>query len=256
MPGSRRCQVKRNRRTDEPARPPSRLAYVRDKYLAENVAFGLRVPRRPALPVARPVDRQGRRRGCRRARSDRSQRPGLRQPAPRALRRDGVRRAARSTSPRRSTGCVTSRRTLSFPTLFPIEVRVSAADDIPLSTGYGRENGWVAVHQYRGAPYEAYFQGVEAIMDDYGGRPHWGKLHFQTAATLRERYPEWDAFAASAGAARPRRARSATTTSIACSGPIRPDRDRCRRTSCAKSAVERQATPRMMYRRLLVGSVG
>ena len=26
-------------------------------------------------------------------------------------------------------------------------------------------------------------------MDDYGGRPHWGKLHGQTAATLRERYP-------------------------------------------------------------------
>ena len=29
--------------------------------------------------------------------------------------------------------------TLSFPSLFPIEVRVSAADDIPLSTGFGRE---------------------------------------------------------------------------------------------------------------------
>ena len=86
-------------------------------------------------------------------------------------------------------------RTLSYPVLFPIEVRVSAADDIPLSTGFGRESGWVAVHQYRGAPYEAFFQGVEAIMDQYGGRPHWGKLHFQTAATLRERYPEWDAFA-------------------------------------------------------------
>ena len=35
------------------------------------------------------------------------------------------------------------------------------------------------MHQYRGAPYEAYFQGVEAIMDDYDGRPHWGKLHYQ-----------------------------------------------------------------------------
>ena len=76
---------------------------------------------------------------------------------------------------------------------------MSAADDIALSTGYGRENGWVAVHQYKGAPYHDYFQGVEAIMDDYGGRPHWGKMHFQTAATLRERYPEWDAFATQRG---------------------------------------------------------
>ena len=33
-------------------------------------------------------------------------------------------------------------------------------------------------------------------MDEFEGRPHWGKLHFQTADTLRGRYPEWDAFAA------------------------------------------------------------
>ena len=52
------------------------------------------------------------------------------------------------------------------------------------------------MHQYIGAPYEAYFQGVEQIMNDYIGRPHWGKLHYQTAATLAHRYPEWDAFQA------------------------------------------------------------
>ena len=52
MPGARRCQVKRNRRTDEPVRPPSKLAYARDKYIAENLAFDLvcRTGRRfPAL---------------------------------------------------------------------------------------------------------------------------------------------------------------------------------------------------------------
>ena len=80
--------------------------------------------------------------------------------------------------------------------LFPIEVRVSAADDIPLSTASGRTSGWIAVHQYRGMPYEEYFAGVERIMDDYGGRPHWGKLHGQRASTLAGRYPQWDAFAA------------------------------------------------------------
>jgi L-gulonolactone oxidase len=31
-------------------------------------------------------------------------------------------------------------------------------------------------------------------MDDYDGRPHWGKLHFQTAATLAPRYPRWNEF--------------------------------------------------------------
>jgi len=39
-----------------------------------------------------------------------------------------------------------------------------------------------------------YFEAVEAIMDEYGGRPHWGKRHFQTAATLAERYPAWGEF--------------------------------------------------------------
>ena len=33
-------------------------------------------------------------------------------------------------------------------------------------------------------------------MDEYGGRPHWGKRHYQTAATLQARYPQWDRFQA------------------------------------------------------------
>ena len=64
------------------------------------------------------------------------------------------------------------------------EVRVVAPDDIPLSTAFGRETGYIAVHVYQHTPYDQYFQGVEAIMNDYDGRPHWGKMHFQTAATL------------------------------------------------------------------------
>jgi L-gulono-1,4-lactone dehydrogenase len=54
----------------------------------------------------------------------------------------------------------------------------------------------VAVHMYRGLEFESYFRAVEAIMDEYGGRPHWGKRHYQTAATLKPRYPEWDRFQA------------------------------------------------------------
>jgi L-gulonolactone oxidase len=79
---------------------------------------------------------------------------------------------------------------------FPVEVRVVAPDDIPLSTAYGRETGYIAVHVYKGTPFDAYFTGVEAIMNGYGGRPHWGKLHFQRADTLASRYPRWDEFQA------------------------------------------------------------
>jgi FAD-linked oxidoreductase len=79
---------------------------------------------------------------------------------------------------------------------FPIEVRVTAPDDALLSTAQGRPTGYIAVHQYRGMEFEGYFQAVEAIMDEYEGRPHWGKRHYQSAATLRARYPGWDRFLA------------------------------------------------------------
>jgi L-gulono-1,4-lactone dehydrogenase len=50
------------------------------------------------------------------------------------------------------------------------------------------------VHQYRGLPWQPYFQAVEAIAAEFGGRPHWGKRHHLDADTLRRRYPRFDDF--------------------------------------------------------------
>jgi L-gulonolactone oxidase len=83
-----------------------------------------------------------------------------------------------------------------FDVPFPIEVRTVAADDALISTAAGRDSGFVAVHMYRGMEWEPYFRAVEAIMDSLQGRPHWGKRHFQTAATLAPRYPDWERFRA------------------------------------------------------------
>lgn len=83
-----------------------------------------------------------------------------------------------------------------YPVFFPIEMRVSAGDDALLSPAHERDTAYVAVHQYRGMEWRPYFEAVEAIMDEYGGRPHWGKRHFQTAATLVPRYPGWAEFQA------------------------------------------------------------
>lgn len=77
---------------------------------------------------------------------------------------------------------------------FPIEVRAAASDENWLSTAYRRESGYLAVHRYFREDHREYFAGVEAIMRGYGGRPHWGKLHTQTAETLREVYPRFDDF--------------------------------------------------------------
>jgi L-gulono-1,4-lactone dehydrogenase len=83
-----------------------------------------------------------------------------------------------------------------YPVFFPIEMRVTAGDDAFLSPSYERDTAYIAVHQYRGMEWRPYFEAVESIMDEYGGRPHWGKRHFQTAATLAERYPRWTDFQA------------------------------------------------------------
>jgi L-gulono-1,4-lactone dehydrogenase len=86
--------------------------------------------------------------------------------------------------------------TLPFKVQFPVEVRFTGPDDVWLSHGYGRDSAYVAVHQFAGAPYEPYFRAVEAVCAPLGGRPHWGKLHYRTAATLRAAYPRFDDFVA------------------------------------------------------------
>ena len=85
---------------------------------------------------------------------------------------------------------------LPYKIQFPVEVRFTAADDIWLSHGYGRESAYVAIHQFAGAPYEPYFRTFEAVCADLCGRPHWGKLHYREAATLRTSYPRFDDFLA------------------------------------------------------------
>jgi L-gulonolactone oxidase len=82
-----------------------------------------------------------------------------------------------------------------FPVNFPIEVRVGRADeDCLLSTAAGRETGYISVHMYKGMEFEPYFHAVEAIMDGYEGRPHWGKINWQTAEKLAPRYAGWEDF--------------------------------------------------------------
>jgi L-gulonolactone oxidase len=83
-----------------------------------------------------------------------------------------------------------------FDVPVPIEVRFVAADDAFLSPANGRESCYIAVHQFHDLPWEPYFGAAEATLLTLGGRPHWGKRHSQTAATLSGLYPDWDRFAA------------------------------------------------------------
>jgi len=192
-PGSRWAQTKRNNRVDGPPAPRSPVRAAYDELIYQNAAFwalGRLGRRRPGwaralrrrLPVPGPADYV-----------DRSDRVFT---SPRLVRFYEMeygfdrRHALDVLAEVRSVVAGTGLRIG-----FPIEVRVSAADDIWLSMGTGRPSCFMAFHVFKGQPYDAYFRAVERIIDQVGGRPHWGKLHFQTAATLAGRYPDWDRFA-------------------------------------------------------------
>ena len=77
---------------------------------------------------------------------------------------------------------------------FPVEVRSAAADANWLSTAYGRETGYIAVHRYYREDPGEYFRAVEDIMRAHDGRPHWGKMHHLDASELRGLYPRFGHF--------------------------------------------------------------
>ncbi len=194
-PGKGNAFTKRNHRTDEPEDPQPAWQYFVDKELGENVALDLAMRAVRRFPGQRDrIAELFSKVTSDRETVDRSYRVFA---SPRRVRfvemEYGVPVDALPEALERVRAFA---HRMEHPPLFPIEVRCSAADDIALSTAEGRDSGWIAVHQYRGIPFGDYFRGVEAIMDDYEGRPHWGKMHFQTADVLRERYSRWDEFAA------------------------------------------------------------
>ncbi|MEY3657103.1 MAG: hypothetical protein RL114_1461 [Actinomycetota bacterium] len=77
---------------------------------------------------------------------------------------------------------------------FPVEVRFTAADDVPLSTAFGRDTGYIAVHVYKGMEYTPFFKDVEDILRTFDARPHWGKIHHRDAEELSGLYPRFNEF--------------------------------------------------------------
>ncbi len=182
--------TKTNNRTELPRAPRSRWHAFRDDVLLANVAFGAacRLGRiRPkAIPrLTRAIPSSGRSEYV-----DRSDRVFA---SPRYVKfyemEYAVPREAAAHVVREVKAMVA--RTGLYVS-FPVEVRFVAADDIPLSPSSGRDTCYVAVHMYRGSEHVQYFSAVEDIMRSVGGRPHWGKMHFQTAETLAPLYPRWD----------------------------------------------------------------
>ncbi|HEY3714317.1 MAG TPA: D-arabinono-1,4-lactone oxidase [Jatrophihabitantaceae bacterium] len=197
FPHTTRTLTKRNMRVSpEILNPlPRWRSWLGDEFLSNTVFGGLVAAGRRAPRLVRPLNQLAARALGSRSYSDLSHRVFT---SPRRVRFVEMEYAI----PRASLVPVLSelRRTVDASTwniAFPVEVRVAAADDITLSTAFGRDSAYIAVHVPLGAPdQEAYFGTLERLAGEVGGRPHWGKLHGLDAAILRARYPRFDEFVA------------------------------------------------------------
>jgi L-gulono-1,4-lactone dehydrogenase len=186
--------LERNR-VDGPPRPRGRLAAHLNDVVLENWALGALSAAGKLLPAAIPrLSRLAARLASGGRTTDRSDRVFASQRRVRFTEMEyGVPLEHGPEAARRAIEWVRANR---YPVFFPIEMRVAAGDDALLSPSHERDTAYIAVHQYRGMEWRPYFEAVEEIMREYGGRPHWGKRHFQTAESLAPLYPRWADFQA------------------------------------------------------------
>ncbi|MFJ6791855.1 D-arabinono-1,4-lactone oxidase [Streptomyces angustmyceticus] len=189
------CNTKRNNRSQGPAAPPGRISgWVEDELLSNGV-FQLACAVGRAVPAAIP----GIAKVSSRALSARTYTdiPYKVFTSPRRVRFVEMEYALPRAAAVAALGELKSLVERSdFKVSFPVEVRTAPADDIPLSTASGRDTVYLAVHMYRGTPYQAYFAAAERIMTAHDGRPHWGKVHTRDAAYLADAYPRFGEFTA------------------------------------------------------------
>lgn len=195
FPHTGSCNTKRNNRSQGPAAPPGKVSgWVEDELLSNGV-FQLVCAVGRAVPAAIP----GIAKISSRALSARTYTdiPYKVFTSPRRVRFVEMEYALPRAAAVAALGELKALVERSdFKVSFPVEVRTAPADDIALSTASGRDTVYLAVHMYRGTPFEAYFAAAERIMTAHDGRPHWGKLHTRDAAYLADAYPRFGEFTA------------------------------------------------------------
>lgn len=77
-----------------------------------------------------------------------------------------------------------------FPeAIYPIEYRFTAGDGAWMSPFFEQDSVTISVSGEPGTDYWGFLRAVDAILRSYGGRPHWGKLHFLTGEDVAAIYP-------------------------------------------------------------------
>ncbi|MCX4587929.1 D-arabinono-1,4-lactone oxidase, partial [Streptomyces sp. NBC_01481] len=195
FPHTGNCNTKRNNRSAGPAAPPGQIsAWIEDELLSNGV-FQLVVSLGRAAPVTIPtIAKISSRALSARTYTDIPYKVFTSPRRVRFLEMEYALPREAAIGALREVKAMIDRSSLRVS--FPVEVRTAPADDITLSTASGRESAYIAVHLYRGTPYQAYFTAVERIMTAHGGRPHWGKVHTRDAEYFAEVYPRFGEFTA------------------------------------------------------------
>jgi L-gulono-1,4-lactone dehydrogenase len=195
FPHTEGCLIKRNNRSAGPSRPLPRLRYLVDDEFLSNTLFAATCRLGHAVPGAiRTVNDLASRALGARSYVDAAYRVFT---SPRRVRFKEQEYAIPREALRDVLGelrALFARR--DWRISFPIEVRVTPPDDPWLSTAYGRDSAYIAVHVYHASAHEEYFRDVEALMTALQGRPHWGKMHTRSAEYLRQAYPRHGDFVA------------------------------------------------------------
>jgi FAD/FMN-containing dehydrogenase len=80
--------------------------------------------------------------------------------------------------------------------VYPLEIRVVAGDEAWMSPNYRRDNLVVSISGEPGTDYWPYLRACDSLFAEYGGRPHWGKIHFMTPDRIARLFPRYDDFLA------------------------------------------------------------
>ncbi len=190
FPHTDRALAKRNDRTEDPARPLSRLRAWVDDDLLSNRVFALTNRLGDARPGLVPaLNRVASRALGARSYVDSSHRVFV------SERRVRFREMEYAVPREAGMAALTeARRAMErggWPVSFPVEIRFARGEPVWLSAAYGRDTVYLAFHVNARTDHTAYFREVERVMRAHDGRPHWGKLHTRSAADLEPAYPRW-----------------------------------------------------------------
>ncbi len=78
--------------------------------------------------------------------------------------------------------------------IYPLEIRVVAGEQAWMSPNYQRDNLVVSISGQPGVDYWPYLRACDSLFAEFGGRPHWGKLHFMTADRIARLFPRYEDF--------------------------------------------------------------